>query len=254
MVGTLVERDSHMDEIEARALHGLVGTSGRPMTPPLRPSPEATYDLAWRYGRDLARLDLVDPRKILFFWEVTDATAARGAGRPGSLGVRLEALGPGSARRTVHESANVTAVMNWYFEVEPLHRYRASVGWRSPSGELEPWLVSNELETPRLLPNVTAQVTWRAGGRRGRAAVAAPAPRGGGLGLFEATEAARRALASVGGVGLAASSVAARLGSFPAEMETRLPGSGTLTGWSRSSIPSSTSLIAPPPPSPESGS
>ena len=54
-------------------------TSGRPPAPPQRPAPEATYDLAWRYGRDVARLHMVDPEKVFFFWEVTDETARRGA-------------------------------------------------------------------------------------------------------------------------------------------------------------------------------
>jgi hypothetical protein len=138
-------------------------TSGRPAGPPVRPAPEATWDLAWRYGRDVARLLMVDPEKLFFFWEVTDETARRSVGRKGKLSARLLRLDGGE--RSVGVAEGVFSVMNWYWEVEPQARYRAEVGWLGPEG-FESWLTSNAIATPRLSTNVTGEVVWRAGGRK----------------------------------------------------------------------------------------
>ncbi len=156
--------------MEGQAIMRELPTSGRPLAPPPRPAPEATYDLAWRYGRDLARLHMVDPEKLFFFWEVTDETVRRASGRQGSLAARLQRID--TTERTVHLSPSVFAVGNWYFESEPLAKYRAELGWLTPDGRFEPWLVSNAIETPRLSPNVTGEVVWRT--RKSKATRSAP--------------------------------------------------------------------------------
>jgi len=152
-------------DMEDRILMRDLPTSGRPPAPPPRPAAEATYDLAWRYGRDVARLHVVDPEKLFFFWELTDATAARAAGRTGKLSARLVRL-EGGRELPVSTAEGVLAVMNWYFDSEPQARYRAEVGWLGPDGKFEPWLVSNAIETPRVTVNMTGEVVWRTGGKK----------------------------------------------------------------------------------------
>src|SRR4051812_24244809 len=111
-------------------------TSGK-AAPVAPPAPEATYDLAWRYGRDLVRLHMVDPEKLQAFWEVTDATARRGQNRSGRLAVRLVKVDAHERPVSLHEG--VFAVQTWYWEVEPRARYRAELGWQSPQG-FEVWI------------------------------------------------------------------------------------------------------------------
>ncbi len=152
-------------------------TSGRPAGPPPKPVPEATWDLAWRYGRDIARLHFVDPEKLFFFWEITDETARRGADRAGKLTARLLRLD--GTEHQVAKAEGVFAVMNWYFESEPHARYRAEVGWLAPDGTFEPWLVSNVIETPRLGVNMTGEVVWRTGGKKKK--LVKSGPRGGNV-------------------------------------------------------------------------
>jgi hypothetical protein len=173
-------REDDVRDLEDQlAMRGFdLPTSGRPIGPPPAPSPEATWDLAWRYGRDLARLHFVDPEKLFFFWEVTDATAGRAANRSGKLAARLSAV-EAHGERTVHVAENVFSVMSWYWEAEPETTYRAEVGWLNPDGSFESWLASNVVATPRLSVNVTDTVTWRMGGRRG--AMGSPIPRGDGV-------------------------------------------------------------------------
>jgi hypothetical protein len=125
---------------------------------------QAPFELPTRYGRDRARLYLVDPHLVHFAWEVSDATFGRANGRPGELAVRLLRLDAGE--RTIASEANVQAVMNWYWPAEPLARYRAEVGWRLRDGTFEPWLTSNELEVPRISPVLTDRVRWRVRGER----------------------------------------------------------------------------------------
>lgn len=149
--------------------HASLPTSGRPAVPVTPPPPQATFDLAWRYGRDLVRLNLVDPEKVQAFWEVTDATALRSSGRPGRLAVRLQRLGEPASTVALHEG--IFAVQTWYWEVEPRARYRAELGWQSASG-FEVWVASNEVETPSLEPHVTDQVVWRT--KRSRDLTTAP--------------------------------------------------------------------------------
>jgi hypothetical protein len=150
--------------MDDRTLMRELPTSGRPTAPPPRPAQEATWDLAWRYGRDVARLHFVDPEKLFFFWEITDETARRASGRTGKLTARLVRLD--GKERPVSKAEGVFAVMNWYFDAEPQARYRAEVGWLAPDGTFEPWLVSNEIETPRLTVNMTGEVVWRTGGKK----------------------------------------------------------------------------------------
>src|SRR3954470_14889692 len=88
------------------------GTLGR-RTPTAVP-----FELPSRYGRDRARLFLVDPHLVHFYWEVADATLARAEGRKGELGVRLVRLDGGE--RAVAMEANVPVAMNWYWPAEPL--------------------------------------------------------------------------------------------------------------------------------------
>jgi hypothetical protein len=151
-------------------------TSGRAAGPPVRPAPEATWDLAWRYNRDVARLHMVDPEKLFFFWELTDETARRAQNREGKLSARLVRLD--GSERAVGTAEGVFSVMNWYWEVEPLARYRAEIGWLGPEG-FEPWLSSNTIETPRLAANVTGEVVWRTGTKKKK--VTRSAPRGEGV-------------------------------------------------------------------------
>ncbi len=203
-------------------------TSGRPSAPPVRPAPEATYDLAWRYGRDVARLHVVDPEKLFFFWEVTDETARRAAGRGGKLTARLIRLDP--KERVAASAPGVFAVMNWYFEAEAHGRYRAEVGWLAADGTFEAWLVSNAIETPRLGINVTGDVVWRAGGRKGRALAGGlrSSPRGDSLiGPDDLPSERPRDAASAAG---------ARRRAAVREV-SRQAWSGTLAAWSRTAIP-----------------
>jgi hypothetical protein len=137
-------------------------TSGKP-SPATPPSPEVTQDLAWRYGRDLLRLHMVDPEKLHALWEVTDETLARVRGRDGRLAIRLVRLDGGERPVSLHEG--VFAVQNWYWDVAARARYRAELGWQSREG-FQVWLASNEVETPSLEPNVTAEVVFRS--RKGR--------------------------------------------------------------------------------------
>jgi hypothetical protein len=203
-------------------------TSGRPAGPPPRPAPEATYDLAWRYGRDLARLHMVDPEKLFFFWEVTDETARRAAGRPGKLSARLVHLPgkEGGTERTAHTAEGVFAVMNWYFEVEPLARYRGEVGWLGADGTFEPWLVSNLIETPRLSVNMTGEVVWRIGGKKKQTR---SSPRGDSMILGPDEHPSERPSD-------AASAAGARRRQAIREI-TRQAWSGTTAAWSRTAIP-----------------
>lgn len=204
-------------------------TSGRPSGPAPRPAPEATYDLAWRYGRDVARLHMVDPEKLFFFWEVTDETARRAAGRPGRLSVRLVRLPgrEGGAEHVARSSEGVFAVMNWYFDVEPLGRYRAEVGWLGTDGTFEPWLVSNTIDTPRLAVNVTGEVVWRMGGLRAKDRTRST-PRGEGVLGPEDHPSARPIDA--------ASAARARKSAAIREV-TRQAWSGSVTAWSRTAMP-----------------
>src|SRR5947209_296619 len=84
--GSMSKNDDDVErDMEDRVMTRDLPTSGRPSAPPPRPAPEATWDLAWRYNRDVARLHMVDPEKLFFFWEVTDDTARRASGRAGKL-------------------------------------------------------------------------------------------------------------------------------------------------------------------------
>ena|SRR5579871_183592 len=139
-----------------------VGTSGAIPAAPSPPPRETTPPLAWRYGRDLARLHLVDPEHVFLFWEVTDRTASRAAGRAGKLAARLLRIDGGSPR-VAHTAEGVFAVMNWYFGAEARAVYRGEVGWLLPGGAFETWIVSNDIATPRLEPNLTGEVVLRAG-------------------------------------------------------------------------------------------
>jgi hypothetical protein len=195
--------------------------------PPPRPSPEATYDLAWRYGRDLARLNMVDPEKVFFMWEVSDATARRGAGRPGKLGARLIRLDE-AGEHVVATAEGVFAVMTWYWDSEAGSRYRAEIGWVEKVGAFEPWLASNVLATPRLAPNLTAQVLWRTKATKG---TPKPAPRGPGGAFFSDDLPSARPRD-------AASAAQQRKREALREL-VRAPWSATNAPWSRTAIPTS---------------
>jgi len=214
--------------MEGQTIMRELPTSGRPVTPPPRPAPEATYDLAWRYGRDLARLHMVDPEKLFFFWELTDETTRRASGRPGKLSARLVRLKDESGPERVAKVAEgVFAVMNWYFETEPRRRYRAEVGWLAPDGTFEPWLISNTIETPRLTVNVTGEVVWRIGGAKRTTAALRSVPRGQNLVGPEEHPSERPSDA--------ASAAGARKRQAIREV-ARQAWSGSVTAWSRTAI------------------